>query len=189
MRRSYSGGLTCADCAKSVERAVTRHKGVLYASANFTTSRLFLEFDCNEIPMEEVRAEVRRLGYDAWTETEYRELGQASTPRPSYLRSRRALSTAAGFVLLVAGSVSWLSMSGSRLPAICLLATAVAVAGHSVARNGLKALLSDRNVDMNVLMTVAVIGAMAVQQWVEAALVVVLFGLGEPLESTRELGS
>src|SRR5680860_1095589 len=36
---------------------------------------------------------------------------------------------------------------------------------------------------MNVLMTVAVIGAAAVGEWIEAALVVALFGLGETLES------
>ena len=39
-----------------------------------------------------------------------------------------------------------------------------------------------RKLDINFLMTVAVVGAMAIDQWVEAALVVVLFALGETLE-------
>ncbi|MHB9071968.1 MAG: heavy metal translocating P-type ATPase [Desulfobaccales bacterium] len=59
---------------------------------------------------------------------------------------------------------------------------AIIVGGHSTAR---KALAAARNLtpDMNLLMTVAVIGAAAIEQWTEAAAVVFLFSLANILEN------
>jgi Cd2+/Zn2+-exporting ATPase len=176
------GGLDCADCARSVERAVIRRPGVLYASVNFATSRLFLEFDCEQIPLDDVMHDVRSLGYQVWTDDEYRAYRKAATPRPFYLRNRRALQTAASFALLVVGSVLWLTTAEPHSLAILALVAAIVVGGYPVARNGINIILRTHNVDMNVLMTVAVLGAAAVGAWVEAALVVALFGLGETLE-------
>ena len=176
------GGLDCADCARTIERAVARREGVLYAAVNFATSRLFLEFDCAEIPLEEVKADVRSLGYEVWTDEEYKQRA-AATPRPFYLRNRRALFTAAAFFFLIIGTVAWLLSDGPHLAAKVLLLLGIVVGGHMVAKNGFAAIRRTGNVDMNVLMTVAVIGAAAVGEWIEAALVVALFGLGETLES------
>ena len=176
------GGLDCADCAKSIERALRRRPGVLYVAVNFASARLFLEFDCAEIPLDDVMKDVRGLGYEVWTEDEYRTQLKTQSPRPYYLRSRRALLTAASFGLLIAGSAVWLATSSPHLAAIGLLAAAIVVGGYPVARNAWNTIVRTRNVDMNVLMTVAAVGAAAVGQWVEAALVVALFGLGETLE-------
>ncbi len=177
------GGLDCADCAKSIERAVVRRPGVLYASVNFATARLFLEVDCATTPMEGVLHDIRSLGYQVWTEEEYRAQRKAGPPRPFYLRSRRALSTLISFVLLLIGWVLWLATPEPHLLGILFLAAAAVAGGWSVARNALNSVIRTRNVDMNVLMTVAAVGAAAIGQWVEAGLVVVLFGLGETLES------
>ena len=180
------GGLDCADCARSVERAVARRPGVLYATVNFATSRLFMETDCRDVSQAAVTADVmgvvRSLGYQAWTEAGFR-LERKAAPRPFYLRNRRALLTAASFAFLLGGSALWLATAEPHLAAIVLLTAAIVVGGYPVARNGMNTLVRTRNVDMNVLMTVAAIGAAAVGEWVEAALVVALFGLGETLES------
>ena len=62
------------------------------------------------------------------------------------------------------------------------LAVAIAVGGYPIARRGISAIRSSRSLDINVLMSVAVLGAMAIDQWIEAAAVVVLFSIGETLE-------
>ena len=62
------------------------------------------------------------------------------------------------------------------------LAVAIAVGGYPIARRGIRAIRSSRSLDINVLMSVAVLGAMAIDQWIEAAAVVVLFSIGETLE-------
>ncbi len=176
------GGLDCADCARSIERALARRPGVLYASVNFASSRLFVEMDCAEMPIDVVTNDVRALGYQVWTEEEYRARLKSQTPRPFYLRSPRARLTLLSFAFLLAGAALWLATSPPHAGAIALLSVAIAVGGYPVARNAWRTLVRARNVDMNVLMSVATIGAAAVGSWVEAALVVALFGLGETLE-------
>src|SRR5680860_219344 len=100
----------------------------------------------------------------------------------SPFRDRRLLTTGASFLLLLAGVVIMLATSWPKSAAVAFMAAAIVVGGYSMARNGLFTVLRTRNVDMNVLMTVAVVGAAAIGEWVEGALVVVLFALGETLE-------
>jgi Cd2+/Zn2+-exporting ATPase len=62
---------------------------------------------------------------------------------------------------------------------------AIVVGGHAIAAKGL-ARARQRVLDMNALMTVAVLGAMAIGEWAEGAVTVVLFSLAQLLE-TRSL--
>lgn len=61
-------------------------------------------------------------------------------------------------------------------------ALAIATGAYAPASSALRALRA-RQVDMNVLMTIAAAGAVAVGEWAEGALVVFLFSVGELLES------
>lgn len=83
--------------------------------------------------------------------------------------------------LLAVGAIMALTASPDwtwRAP----LAVAIAVGGYPIASRGVRAIRSTRSLDINVLMSVAVLGAMAIDQWIEAAAVVVLFSIGETLE-------
>lgn len=175
-------GMDCADCARSVERAAARHSGVLEAGVNFASGRLFLEFECPGVSLEEVLKDVRSLGYGVESEQENLRRRRSRQPASPF-RDRRVLTTGASFLLLLVGAVITLATSWPEVSAVAFLAAAIIVGGYSIARNGFYALLRTRTVDMNVLMTVAVVGAAAIGEWVEGALVVVLFGLGETLES------
>ena len=173
--------MDCADCARSVERAASRHKGVMEATVNFASGRLFLEFKCAETSLQDVLEDVRSLGYGVQTEEENLQRRRSRKP-DSPFRDRRLLTTGASFLLLLAGVVIMLATSWPKSAAVAFMAAAIVVGGYSMARNGLFTVLRTRNVDMNVLMTVAVVGAAAIGEWVEGALVVVLFALGETLE-------
>ncbi len=59
---------------------------------------------------------------------------------------------------------------------------AIALAGLSVLRKGLAALLRGR-LDINALMSVAVLGAFVIGQWPEAAMVMALYALAELIEA------
>ena len=100
-------------------------------------------------------------------------------------RSTHALLTAGSGLLAVLGlAVGGLNPDGwSVLP----YALAIGMGVYFPVRSGLRSLAS-RQVDMNVLMTIAATGAIAVGEWAEGALVVFLFSLGELLESFASSG-
>lgn len=83
-----------------------------------------------------------------------------------------AIGIAAGFILNRLG-VSWYW--------VVYLAAAV-TAGFPVARAGLRTLMAGAGADINLLTTVAGIGAMFLGEWAEAAAVLTLFSVGEYLE-------
>lgn len=93
----------------------------------------------------------------------------------------RGVATAVSGVLLLAGFL--LSLAGVAFPLPhTLFGLGVAAGGYHTARGALFALRS-RSVDMNVLMTAAVLGALAIGEWTEAASVVFLFSLANALQS------
>jgi len=56
-------GMDCADCARTLERGVSRIQGVHYAIVNFTAAKLRLEYDREQTSSEAITAQAQRLGY------------------------------------------------------------------------------------------------------------------------------
>jgi len=111
-------------------------------------------------------------------------------------RGRTVLTALSGVLTLAgfavhAGSAGWLAAFGSegtglaeRVPApvITLYAAAILTGGWFVAPRAWNAARHLRP-DMNVLMTIAVLGAVGIGEWLEAAVVTFLFALSLALES------
>ena len=56
-------GMTCAACAKNIERVVNKQTGVKLAQVNFGTEKLRLEFDEKNITYDKISAIVQKAGY------------------------------------------------------------------------------------------------------------------------------
>ncbi len=105
-------------------------------------------------------------------------------------KKRRGIWRDKKFVLLLASvifviSFEILELFGWELPkeiAAPLFGLIIIVFGHKTIRNGLKALVRLNFRSINLLMLIAVIGAFYVGEYVEAAVVITLFSLGERLE-------
>jgi Cd2+/Zn2+-exporting ATPase len=93
---------------------------------------------------------------------------------------RDAMTYLAGLLLLLAAGASL-----ARLPYALvngLLAASIALGGVFIFRKAWSSLRYNHELDINVLMTLAVVGALLIGEWAEAAVVVFLFSLGEALE-------
>ncbi|HUP04906.1 MAG TPA: heavy metal-associated domain-containing protein [Bryobacteraceae bacterium] len=58
-------GMTCANCARGVERALTATPGVTKAAVDLEGAKAAVEYDPGKTNPETLAAAVRKLGYDA----------------------------------------------------------------------------------------------------------------------------
>ena len=56
-------GMTCAACAKSVERIVSRQKGVNKGVVNLATEKIYLEFDADIITLDKIKTALGKGGF------------------------------------------------------------------------------------------------------------------------------
>lgn len=184
-------GLDCADCAAKVEQAVAGLPGVAEARVNFGAATLKVtpgaDADAADLRARVV-AQVHAAGYEALPADEV----QAQPPpglRAFVAGNRRARWTlAAGMLLLAgfalaAGHQFLLAHALLELAASLCFVAATLVAGVHVARAGLSVLRATRVPDMNVLMSVAAVGAILIGEPAEGATAMVLFGVGNALEA------
>lgn len=127
---------------------------------------------------ESIEAAIRELGMRPATvvETEDAPL-QRGLPR-------RAIATmvAAGVLAIGAEVAVIAGVDEQSLPIALVSVAAIALGGRDTLRKAVQAVRS-RRMTMSLLMTVAVIGAIAIGQWPEAAVVIWLFGVAELIEA------
>ncbi|MDR3279833.1 MAG: heavy metal translocating P-type ATPase, partial [Synergistaceae bacterium] len=63
------GGMTCAACAKRIEKAVGRLGGVASASVNFATEKLSVEYDDGLLALDGIEKKITDIGYNVLKET------------------------------------------------------------------------------------------------------------------------
>ncbi|MEG6616974.1 heavy metal translocating P-type ATPase [Peptococcaceae bacterium 1198_IL3148] len=62
-------GMTCAACAKAVERVTKKLPGVTESSVNLATERLSINFDETQVAVADIQAAIEKAGYRAIIET------------------------------------------------------------------------------------------------------------------------
>jgi Cd2+/Zn2+-exporting ATPase len=169
--------LDCMDCARALERVAASIDGVEHATVNFTLGMLELALR-DESSRKAVIRSLRRRGYDV------QPMGAESavpfrTLRGSISGRRLVLTLLCGSCLGVA-LASYATGQGAITRLFLVLAT---VAGLPLTLlRGFSALRS-RSIDMNVLMSIAIIAAAAIGEWEEAGVVAFLFSIALILES------
>ncbi|HEY3340786.1 MAG TPA: cation transporter, partial [Anaerolineae bacterium] len=165
-------GMDCVDCARTIERGVRRLEGVTECTLSYSAATLQVR---GQATREAVIARVRDLGYDV----SEGERGSKSSETLGgvtgfirYLLQRRETTLAlVGAILIIPG----LLLSEFKLwPAapVVLVAipslAALLIAGYPVARSAWRAIIINREINMNVLMTVAAVGATFIGAYAEA---------------------
>jgi len=67
-------GMTCAACAKAVERASKKLQGVIEANVNFATEKLNISFDETKVSISDIQAAIEKAGYKAVIESSSKTL-------------------------------------------------------------------------------------------------------------------
>ncbi len=168
-------GMDCAACAQTVQKVVAALDGVRAAQVSFGNATLTVDGD---VEPERVSAAVSRAGYRAAPVARRR----ASEPAaPFWRRDARTVSTVLS-VALLAVAVAATLLGAARAVAEPLYLASMAAGGWPVARAA-AAGLRRRSLDMNVLMTLAAVGAVGIGSYAEGAWVLVLFAVGTTLET------
>lgn len=173
-------GMDCGDCAKSVERIVTVLPGIVSANISFATGTLTVAAESSGDPdmVRAIGGAVERAGYSAMLRVDGSMRNPAAAP---WWKNRKLAYAAPAFL---AWLVAFTLEHGfdQRPTAIALFLTTILIGGYPIFRAAWVSLLA-RRIDMNMLMTISVIGAGALGEWSEGGLVVVLFTLGTTLQS------
>ncbi|HWR30094.1 MAG TPA: heavy metal translocating P-type ATPase [Negativicutes bacterium] len=167
-------GITCLDCARKFEQAVGKMPGVTKVSLNAMTRKLTVEGQADF-------AGICRLGMEE-DYTIRPEIGEVSKTEQQVEKTDWELQRAilSGFSLAIGfGVEKFGGTAGFFLP---LYMAAVVLGGWGNFRKAGRA-LPRGNFNMSVLMSVAVVGAMAIGQYEEGATVAFLFAISEMLES------
>ncbi len=190
-------GLDCADCARAIERSVARLDGVHAAQVNYMAARLTVK---GSAPADSVAAQVKALGYgiraarpnptlqrDPADKAGRIELGPVGFVR-FLLRRQTTTLALAGLIAILPAMIArelWPLLAGQAVSGIwpeALGLLALGLAGWPIAGSAWQAVTRSREININVLMTIAAIGAVIIGATTEAGLVMTLFAIGEALE-------
>ena len=187
-------GMDCASCAAKIDTAVRRIDGVEDVSVSVTNASLSVTHG-NAVTKEAIVRQVSRLGYGvssfqdsrpgqagsctghAEAHSHAHEGGQAGEP---WWRSKRALLTiASGAALVAAYAVGKLVPAAEHWAFLAALLVGLV----PIAQRAVMAALAGTPFSIETLMTIAAVGAVLIGATEEAATVVLLFLVGEMLES------
>lgn len=173
MDKIHLTGLACADCAEKLERRLAELPGVQHVELNFAAATLAVE---HHAVRDSILKTIHGAGYGVSA------IGASSVPVDSsffHTHQRLITTIASGLLLAVAwGCTGWHAPS---LLTTLLFLTAILVGGYWTFLRGWAA-MRVRQVDMNVLMTIAVTGAVCIGQWSEGGTVAFLYSLSNLLE-------
>ncbi len=155
--------LDCPDCAGKLERTLGQLPGVEKVELNFFLSRLEV---LHKLPEADILAAVAKAGHKATIISDQHAPEHPGTKDRSYL-----IRVVTGLALGAAG-LFW-------HPG--LLIAAMVVGGWQTYQRAWRS-LRRRKLDINVLMSTAVVGAVFIGEWQEGAVVAILFAISQWLE-------
>jgi len=169
-------GMDCPSCADTVEKGISTLPGVENVRVNFVTGQLKIGIASGGLDEAMVIRTVKNLGYNA-KRTDQKTVDE--TPK-FWFNTRRGKLVLFTGTFLVAAAILWFfepEMAEYGFAAAALIALApLAKRAFVSARMGLP-------FTIETLVTLAVVGAIIINESAEAAVVVFLFAVGEMLES------
>jgi len=178
-------GMDCAGCGRKIDTAIRRLAGVEEVSVSVSSGVLKVQHG-GAVGDDVVLQQLRNLGYEGEADTPAADVevhahlhgAPGDADRPWWATGKARLTAACGIALLLAYGL------GSAFPAIerYVFLAALAVGLIPVGRRAISAARYGTPFSIEMLMSIAAIGAVFIGAEEEAAAVVLLFLVGEMLE-------
>lgn len=172
-------GMDCASCAATIQTALERVPGVTNIQVSVTNETLRLNLDETQTDTATIENKIAALGYKPSRNDVKRPVAAVATQPKRWWQTTKARIAITSGVLLAAAYIASLIAPDYAYIAF-LLAAAIAVA--PIARRAFAAASAGAPFTIEMLMTIASIGALFIGAVEEAAVVVFLFAVGEVLE-------
>jgi P-type Cu+ transporter len=174
-------GMDCAECTQHVQHAIAKLPGVESVNVLLTSEKAIIQLDPTKVDLPAIRKAVASAGNYFVPDT----APAPSAPPVDAFNRRFGIVLAGVFIVVLAIVVvgEWLGVS-KRLEALVPFPIGVAIViagGWPIFRTVIRATLR-RQILAHTLMTLGVIAALAVGEWVTAAIVVVFMRVGEYVE-------
>ncbi|ENH96619.1 heavy metal translocating P-type ATPase [Gracilibacillus halophilus YIM-C55.5] len=165
-------GLSCTNCAAKFEKNVRDLDTVEDVELNFAAAKLTVHGHPSLEQLEKA---------GAFDHIQVYPEKQPQKTIPFYRKKDNQL-TAVSLLFVVIGYVFLFQFGDHHGLTLASFASAIVIGGFDLMKTGVQNLFRFR-FDMKTLMTIAVIGAVLIGEWAEAAVVVFLFALSEALEN------
>jgi Cd2+/Zn2+-exporting ATPase len=168
-------GMSCASCARAVEKALGAVPGVEKVSVNFVSKTALIDLSDAQTSERSLIDAVKRAGYSARPPAKNRDAEEDRTARLTLVKV-----TGTGALLFI----GWLLGATNLVPAsvsTAMVIVALVLGAYPICLRAVKALFAKR-LDADVLVAVAVIAASSVGEFVAAGEVAFIMLLGAQLE-------
>jgi len=175
-------GMDCAECTQHVQHAIEKLPGVQSVDVFLATEKAVVKLDPSQVDMSAIRTAVQGAGYDVPDSDSPKvdpvSMGDFNRQLTILLISVFAIILS---VVIFGEGLGYFDFLNDLIP-FPLGIVFVIVGGYPVFKNVIRATLN-RQVISHTLMTLGVIAALVVGQWVTAALVVVFMRIGDHVEN------
>lgn len=175
-------GMDCAECTQHVQQAIEKLPGVQSVNVFLATEKAIVQLDPDQVDVPHIRTAVQGAGYDVPT-------SDAPQPAPVSMgdfNRRLTVLLVTVFAIIISvvifgEGLGLFDFLNARVPFLLGMVLVIA-GGYPVFMNVIRATLR-RQVISHTLMTLGVIAALVVGQWVTAALVVIFMRIGDYVEN------
>ncbi len=165
-----------------IEKKLLPIAGVTNLGFNLMERKLTVDY--KDVELATIESALKSIGMEAVAIDDGEQgTSASSTETGSVISTReRWLTLIALTCAIFAEGVAWVSGNENSWIVITLSLLAIAISGIKTYHKGWIA-LSNLNLNINALMSIAVTGAVIIGQWPEAAMVMVLFSIAEMIEA------
>lgn len=170
--------LDCEHDAAALVRGLSGAPGIGEMRVLPKSAKVILAFDPTQTSAQALTDKLTSLGFPP-------QQGREIPAPPKLWRNTKVLASAASGLLLAAGWLVGLAGASEAIP-MAIYVAAIATGGYFFAREAVEELFVEREVGIELLMSVAAIAALVLGQGAEAAMLVFLYSISEALEGYTE---